>query len=42
MKPWEVEEGREMEDLSGKIMRQGFRGVHEAKRKKYNTEIFTR
>ena len=31
LKPWEVEEGREMQNLSGKITRQGFRGVHEAK-----------
>ena len=36
MKPWEVEEGREMQDLSGKIMRQGFRGVLEVKGNKCN------
>ena len=33
-KPWEVKEGREMQELSGRIMRQGFRGVLESKGKK--------
>ena len=34
MKPWEVEEGREMQDLSGKITKHGFIGVLEANGKK--------
>ena len=41
MKPWEVEEGRELQELSGKIKRQGFRGVHEAKGKNCNTKMFS-
>ena len=37
LKPWEIEEGRELQDLFGKITRQGFRGVLEAKGKNCNT-----
>ena len=40
LKPWEEEEGRDLKDLSGKIKREGFRGVLEAKGKKCNMKIF--